>query len=117
LVLRWSPDVTEVLDDILVALADPTRRAIIDRLARRPMRSGELAEVLGSSPSAMSRHLQLLRRHGLVEEQHELADARVRMYSLAEEPLRELSTWLDETRRFWSEQLVAFRNHVERSTR
>lgn len=117
MVLRWSPAVTEVLDDILVALADPTRRAIVDQLARQPMRSGELAEALGSSPSAMSRHLQLLRRHGLVEERHDLEDARVRMYSLTEEPLRELSTWLEETRRFWSEQLGAFKDHVERSTR
>lgn len=117
MVLRWSPVVTEVLDDILVALADPTRRAIVDRLARQPLRSGELAEILGSSPSAMSRHLQLLRRHGLVEERHDLDDARVRMYSLAEEPLRELSTWLDDTRRFWNEQLGAFKDHVERSTR
>ena len=41
----------------------------------------------------------------------------VRMYSLAEEPLPELSTWLDETRRFWSEQLGAFKDHVEQSTR
>lgn len=108
---------TEVLDDILVALADPTRRSIVDQLARQTMRSGELDEVLGSSPSAMSRHLQLLRRHGLVEERHDLADARVRMYSLAEEPLRELSTWLDEISRFWSEQLGTFKDHVERSTR
>jgi len=117
LVLRWSLVVNEVLDDILVALADPTRRAIVDRLARQPMRSGELAEVLGSSPSAMSRHLQLLRRHGLVDERHDLEDARVRMYSLAETPLRQLSAWLDETRRFWSEQLGAFKDHVEQSTR
>jgi DNA-binding MarR family transcriptional regulator len=79
--------------------------------------SGELAEVLGSSPSAMSRHLQLLRCHGLVEERHDLEDARVRMYSLAERPLRELSTLLDETLRFWSEQLGASKNHVEPSTR
>lgn len=108
---------TAVLDDILVALADPTRRAIVDHLARHPMRSGELAESLGSSASAMSRHLQLLRRHGLVEERHDLEDARVRMYSLTEAPLRELSTWIDETRRFWSEQLGAFKDHVERSNR
>ena len=114
MVLRWSPAVTEVLDEILVALADPTRRAIVDQLARKPMRSGELAEILGSSPSATSRHLQMLRPHGLVEERHDLKDARIRMYSLTEEPLRELSAWLDETRRFWSAQLGAFKDHVER---
>jgi DNA-binding transcriptional ArsR family regulator len=104
---------TSNLDDILVALADPTRRAIVDELARHPMRSGELADRLGSSASAMSRHLQLLRRHGLVEERHDLEDARIRMYSLSERPLRELSAWVDDTRQFWAEQLRAFKDHVE----
>ena len=106
---------TEV-DDILVALADPTRRAIVDQLARRPMRSGELAERTGSTTSAMSRHLQLLRRHGLVEDHHDLEDARVRVYSLKEQPLRELSDWIKETREFWDEQLRAFKNHVEKGS-
>ncbi len=108
---------TPNLDDILGALADPTRRAIVDELARQPMRSGELAGRLGSSTSATSRHLQLLRRHGLVEERHDLEDARVRLYSLTEKPLRDLSDWIDQTRRFWDEQLEAFKSHVERSDR
>jgi len=108
---------TSALDDILTALADPTRRAIVDQLARHPMRSGELADRIGSSASAVSRHLQMLRRHGLVEERHDLEDARVRMYSLTEQPLRELSVWIEETRRFWAEQLRAFKDHVEDSGR
>ena len=102
------------LDAILVALADPTRRAIVDQLARNPMRSGELAARLGSSPSAMSRHLQLLRRHGWVEERHDLEDARVRMYSLHEQPLLDLSDWVTETQRFWGEQLRSFKDHLEK---
>ena len=105
------------LDDILVALADPTRRAIIDELARRPMRSGELAERTGCSASTTSRHLQLLRRHGLVDERHDLDDARIRMYSLNERPLEDLSDWLTATRRFWGEQLEAFKDHVDESNR
>ena len=105
------------VDNILIALADPTRRAIVDQLARQPMRSGELAAHLGSTPSTVSRHLQLLRRQGLVEERHELEDARVRMYSLKEQPLRELSDWITETQRFWSDQLRAFKNHVEEANR
>ena len=108
---------TIALDDILVALADPTRRAIVDQLARHPMRSGELAGRIGTSASAMSRHLQLLRRHGLVEERHDLEDARIRMYSLTEQPLRDLSDWIEETRQFWAEQLRAFKDHVEDSGR
>ena len=105
------------LDEILAALADPTRRAIVDELARHPMRSGELAERLGSSASTMSRQLQMLRRHGLVEERHDLEDARIRLYSLNENPLRDLSDWLEETRRFWGEQLDSFRHHVEQRKR
>ena len=102
------------LDAIFVALADPTRRAIVDQLARNPMRSGELAARLGSSTSAMSRHLQLLRRHGWVEERHDLEDARVRMYSLNEQPLLYLSDWITETQRFWGEQLRSFKDHLEK---
>ena len=105
------------LDDILAALADPTRRAIVDQLARHPMRSGELAHRIGSSTSTMSRQLQLLRRHGLVEERHDLEDARIRLYSLNEKPLGDLSDWLEETRRFWGDQLEAFRDHVEKRER
>ena len=101
------------LDDILAALADPTRRAIVDELARHPMRSGELADRIGSSTSTMSRQLQLLRRHGLVQERHDLEDARIRLYSLNEKPLQDLSDWLEETRRFWGQQLESFRHHVE----
>ena len=105
------------LDEILGALADPTRRAIVDELARHPMRSGELADRIGSSTSTMSRQLQLLRRHGLVDERHDLDDARIRLYSLNEKPLRDLSDWLEETRRFWGEQLDSFRHHVEQRER
>jgi DNA-binding transcriptional ArsR family regulator len=107
---------TAALDEILGALADPTRRAIVDQLARRPMRSGELAQQIGSSTSTTSRQLQLLRRRGLVEERHDLEDARIRVYSLKEQPLRELSAWLDETRRFWAEELDSFKHHLEPRT-
>ena len=101
------------LDEILAALADPTRRTIVDELARHPMRSGELSDRIGSSASTMSRQLQMLRRHGLVEERHDLEDARIRLYSLNEKPLQDLSDWLEETRRFWGQQLDSFRHHVE----
>lgn len=115
MVLCGSNQVSVDLDEILTALADPTRRAIVDELARHPMRSGELAERIGSSASTMSRQLQQLRRHGFVEERHDLEDARIRLYSLKDEPLRDLSDWLEETRRFWVEQLDSFKNHVEQN--
>lgn len=105
------------LDEILAVLADPTRRAIVDELARHPMRSGELAARTGSSPSTVSRHLQMLRRLGVVEERHDSDDARVRLYTLRTEPLRELADWIEETQSFWRGQLASFREHIDRNSR
>lgn len=108
---------TANVDEILAVLADPTRRAIVDALARQPMRSGELAARTSSSPSSVSRHLQMLRRLGLVEERHDSDDARVRLYKLRTQPLGKLADWLEETQAFWREQLASFREHVERNSR
>ena len=62
----------------------------------------------------MSRHLRALKESGLVEDSHPAFDARVRVYALRPGPMAELKTWLEETERLWSEQLVAFKAHVER---
>jgi len=84
------------LDGTLIALSDPTRRGVIDLLRRKPRRAGELSAALEMSPAAMSRHLRVLRTHGLVEEDHAGPDARVRIYRLRREPFRELRKWLDD---------------------
>lgn len=101
------------VDGTLAALADPNRRRIVDLLRRGPRRAGELADALAIAPPAVSRHLRLLRRAGLVAETHPEFDARVRIFSLNPKPLAELKTWLEETERLWSEQLAAFKAHVE----
>lgn len=62
----------------------------------------------------MSRHLRVLRRSGLVEETHPDFDARVRIYALRAEPIAGLRAWLDETEQLWTEQLAAFKAHLER---
>ena len=62
----------------------------------------------------MSRHLRMLRLCGLVEEAHPEFDARVRIYELRPEPIAELKAWLEETEKLWTEQLAAFKAHVER---
>ena len=103
------------VDATLSALADPTRRAVIDLLRRTPRRAGELASLLEVSPPALSRHLRLLRAQGLVQEESHEQDARVRMYCLRPEPFQELREWLDEVERFWSSQLGAFKRHAERT--
>ncbi|HEY2481163.1 MAG TPA: metalloregulator ArsR/SmtB family transcription factor [Caulobacteraceae bacterium] len=103
------------LDQTLAALADPARRATIDLLRERPRAAGELAEALGLPAPAMSRHLKALRRSGLVEDSHPEFDARVRIYALRGSPMMELLRWLEETERMWSEQLTAFKAHVEKA--
>jgi DNA-binding transcriptional ArsR family regulator len=104
---------TTELDQTLLALADPTRRAVVDLLSAGPQRSGALAEALSLSPPAMSRHLRVLRRAGLVEEQALEEDARVRVYRLRAEPLQGLRGWVDEVSAFWGDQLQAFKAHAE----
>jgi DNA-binding transcriptional ArsR family regulator len=102
------------LDKTLVALADPTRRGVVDLLRKRPRRAGELAEELDMSAPAMSRHLRVLRTTGLVEETSPDEDARVRVYRLRPEPFAALRSWLDEVESFWGDQLGAFKAHVEK---
>jgi DNA-binding transcriptional ArsR family regulator len=106
--------VSAALDSTLAALAEPNRRRVVELLRARPYRAGDLAQAAGLSPPALSRHLRTLRRCGLIEETHPDFDARVRVYQLRPEPMVQLLRWLEETERMWSEQLTAFKTHVER---
>jgi DNA-binding transcriptional ArsR family regulator len=108
--------VTDV-DTTLAALADPTRRRIVELLRERPRRAGELAAQFDVTAPAVSRHLRVLRRSGLVDERGVDADARVRVYHLRREPLAALGAWLDQVQAFWTDQLTAFKEHVERTDR
>jgi len=105
--------VSAEIDAVLGALADPTRRAVIGLLGRRPLRSGEIASALEASRPAMSRHLRVLRRAGLVEESTLDQDARGRVYRLRPQRLAELRGWLDELEAFWGQQLAGFKSHAE----
>lgn len=105
---------TARIDDTLAALADPHRRRLVELLRERPRRAGELAEALDLQPSALSRHLRLLKSGGLIEEVHPEFDARVRIYSLRPKPMADLKAWLGETERMWATQLAAFKAHVEK---
>jgi DNA-binding transcriptional ArsR family regulator len=101
------------VDSTLAALADPTRRAVVELLRTRPRRAGELADHFGVSAPAMSRHLRVLRSRGLVEEERAPHDARVRVYRLRPEPFRDLQSWLGEVEEFWNDQLGAFKVRAE----
>jgi len=102
------------LDRTLAALADPYRRRVVDLLRERPRRAGELAEATKIAFPLMSRHLKRLRESGLVEEDRDEFDSRVRIYRLRPEPMADLKLWLEETEALWSRQLVAFKAHVQK---
>jgi DNA-binding transcriptional ArsR family regulator len=101
------------VDRTLAALADPTRRGVVYLLLRQPRRAGEIAEALAATRPAMSRHLRVLRKAGLVEEESLEEDARARLYRLRREPFTELRGWLDDVEGFWSGQLQSFKAHAE----
>ena len=103
------------LDRTLAALADPHRRRVVDLLRERPRRAGELAEATKIAFPLMSRHLKRLRESGLVEEDRDEFDSRVRIYRLRAEPIADLKLWLEETEALWSRQLAAFKAHVQKS--
>lgn len=105
------------LDATLAALADPTRRGVIDLLRVEPRRASELADELGMTRPAMSRHLKVLRTTGLIEPASDEADARARIYRLRPQPFSELRAWLEDVERFWTLELAAFKAHAERTRR
>ena len=104
------------IDATFTALADPTRRQVVELLRERPRRAGELAAAFPISGPAMSRHLRVLRDSGLVEARFVDEDARAREYRLLPQRLGDLQAWLDQVQAFWNEQLQAFRSHVEEGT-
>jgi len=101
------------LDGTLIALADPTRRHVVNLLRRGPRSAGDLALASKMSAPAMSRHLRVLRRTRLVEERGVEHDARIRMYRLRRKPFADLRTWLEGIEAFWSAELEAFKAHAE----
>ena len=98
----------------LDALADPTRLRIVVLLAEGERTAGELAGEFETSRPGVSRHLRVLREHGLV---HAREAGRTRVYSLAPEPLAELDDWLARYRAFWTNRLDALEVEVRRRTR
>jgi DNA-binding transcriptional ArsR family regulator len=102
------------IDRTLAALADPHRRRAVELLGQRPRRAGELADALKLPAPAMSRHLRTLKESGLVEETHPPFDARVRIYTLKEGAMADLRRWLADTEALWTDQLAAFKAHVEK---
>ncbi len=105
------------VDASFTALADAKRREVIAALLAQPMRAGDLAREVALSPPALSRHLRILRRAGLVAEDSAEADARVRIYRVREDGFVPVRDWIADVEAFWSEQLAAFKAHAERKAR
>jgi DNA-binding transcriptional ArsR family regulator len=95
----------------LSALADPTRRRILELLAEDERTAGELAERFPTSRPGVSRHLRVLREQGLVSVRSE---GRNRVYVLEPEPLTELDEWLARYRTFWENRLDALDTEIRR---
>ena len=93
---------TDVLDRTFSALADPTRRAILERLARGEATVGELAAPFEISQPAVSKHLRVLKEAGLISQSRE---AQRRPCRLEPERLDDVSDWVQEYRRVWEGQL------------
>jgi DNA-binding transcriptional ArsR family regulator len=92
---------------VLVALGDPTRRHVFERVAMRPQSVGELADALPVSRPAVSQHLKVLKEAGLVSDR---ADGNRRIYRMDPAGLKDLSAYLDH---FWNQALAAFKTAVE----
>lgn len=103
--------------DVFEALADPTRRRVVQLLGTRPHRAGELAEATGTSQPAMSRHLKILLTSGMVKDARVPEDARIRLFSLEPESLVVVQAFLDQLQAEWRTQLRSFKRHVERKGR
>lgn len=100
------------LTDTFAALADPTRRAILARLAKGEATVGELAEPFEISLPAVSRHLRVLEGARLIERR---VDAQWRMCSLSAEPLQAASKWIEFFRRFWEGRLDRVAVYLEKT--
>ena len=105
------------LDAAFAALSDSSRREMIRMLLHRPRRAGELAESVEMSPQALSRHLRILRKAGLVAEEGIEDDARVRIYSVHPTAFQPVQQWLTQVEELWRGQLHAFKAYAESAQR
>ncbi|MBL9093056.1 MAG: winged helix-turn-helix transcriptional regulator [Planctomycetaceae bacterium] len=99
----------DALSATFAALADPTRRALLGRLAKKERSVSELAEPFAMSLPAVSKHLKVLERAGLIERRR---DAQRRPCRLRTAPLKEATQWLQHYRRFWEEGLDRLERHL-----
>jgi DNA-binding transcriptional ArsR family regulator len=98
------------LDHVFGALADPTRRAILSRLAQGEVSVSDLAEPFDMSLPAVSKHLKVLEHAGLISKSR---DAQTRPCRLEPETLKAVDAWLEDYRRLWSESLERLEGYLK----
>ncbi len=98
------------LDQTFAALADPTRRAILGRLQSGPLTVGAIADPIPMTLAAVSKHVRVLERAGLVRRE---VQGREHHCSLVAEPLREAADWTERYRAFWEGRLDALERYLE----
>jgi DNA-binding transcriptional ArsR family regulator len=96
--------------DVFRAIADPTRRAILDRLRAGPTAVNELASDFAQSRPAISKHLRVLKQSRLVTEER---FGRERLYTLRPESLQKAAAWLEGYRAFWQRNLTSLKQYLE----
>jgi DNA-binding transcriptional ArsR family regulator len=101
-----------VTTTVFEALADPTRRRVLELLTEGDLSAGEIAAAFPVSRPAVSRHLRVLRDAGLVQARR---DAQRRVYGLDAGPLAELDSWLAAYRPFWRDRLDLLEQHLRRT--
>jgi DNA-binding transcriptional ArsR family regulator len=102
------------VEDALRALADPSRRTMLETLFRNPATVNELAALLPIARPGVSRHLRVLREAGLVDVRQE---AQRRIYSVRAQPLAEIDEWLGRYRALWEQRLDALHTEIARGKR
>ena len=104
----------DALDSVFFALSDPVRRAILDRLDQGPLLVSEIAGPFDISLQAVSRHIQVLVRAGLVSQ---VRSGRISRCSLDAEPLAGAAAWINRYAKYWQGQFEALTRHLERIER
>jgi len=104
---------SEQLDTIFLALADPTRRAILERLTQGEASGTELARPFSISVPAISKHLRVLKNADLILHRK---DGRTHRFRLAASPMREAATWLEHYRHFWEAQFDSLDTYLLATT-
>jgi DNA-binding transcriptional ArsR family regulator len=104
----------ERLDAVFAALADPTRRRMVERLARRPMSVGEMSEGFAISQPGISKHVKVLEQAGLLKRE---VIGRVHRCKLEPKAIEAASTWIDDQRRFWNGALDRLDAYLARTSK